>query len=173
MDWQDKLMVFVCLFIVMAIIVDEGIKMSQQQQQAAVPVAKVFNGTYTISSPTGQHRTFRVRTILRGQPELRGKRIVELLVGPDNENSYQPFAFIDDAGVAVWRKLRGTDKPSLYDQYARLLWSLAVEGERSVYFQKGCTLLKEGRCIRCNRKLTHPESITSGIGPECATKTFG
>ena len=31
----------------------------------------------------------------------------------------------------------------------------------------------EGRCGRCNRKLTVPESISSGIGPVCATKPWG
>lgn len=33
-----------------------------------------------------------------------------------------------------------------------------------------CELWHEGRCGRCGRPLTHPESIASGIGPECATK---
>jgi len=28
----------------------------------------------------------------------------------------------------------------------------------------------EGRCGRCNRKLTVPESIENGLGPECAGK---
>lgn len=28
----------------------------------------------------------------------------------------------------------------------------------------------EGRCGRCGRKLTVPESIRSGLGPECATR---
>lgn len=28
----------------------------------------------------------------------------------------------------------------------------------------------EGRCARCSRKLTDPESIARGFGPECATK---
>ena len=28
----------------------------------------------------------------------------------------------------------------------------------------------EGRCARCNRKLTVPSSIESGFGPECAGK---
>jgi hypothetical protein len=28
----------------------------------------------------------------------------------------------------------------------------------------------EGRCGRCGRRLTVPESIESGLGPECATK---
>ena len=28
-------------------------------------------------------------------------------------------------------------------------------------------LFHEGRCMSCGRELTHPESITTGIGPEC------
>ena len=31
----------------------------------------------------------------------------------------------------------------------------------------------EGRCGRCNRALTVPESIASGIGPECAKHVLG
>jgi hypothetical protein len=26
----------------------------------------------------------------------------------------------------------------------------------------------EARCLRCNRRLTHPESLVTGIGPECS-----
>lgn len=29
-------------------------------------------------------------------------------------------------------------------------------------------ILHEGKCCRCGRTLTHPESIKSGIGPECS-----
>ena len=28
----------------------------------------------------------------------------------------------------------------------------------------------EGKCRKCNRKLTNPDSIDNGIGPECAKK---
>lgn len=30
----------------------------------------------------------------------------------------------------------------------------------------------EGKCARCGRKLTVPESISSGFGPECITRVF-
>jgi hypothetical protein len=36
-----------------------------------------------------------------------------------------------------------------------------------------CQLWHEGRCGRCGRRLTVPESIASGIGPECAAKSAG
>jgi len=53
-----------------------------------------------------------------------------------------------------------------------MIWLMTVSDD-SDYHRKGCTILREGRCIRCNRKLTHPDSILSGIGPECALKAFG
>lgn len=28
-------------------------------------------------------------------------------------------------------------------------------------------IMHEGKCCRCGRKLTHPESIETGLGPEC------
>lgn len=31
-----------------------------------------------------------------------------------------------------------------------------------------CAIDHEGRCCRCARPLTHPESIATGIGPDCA-----
>lgn len=35
---------------------------------------------------------------------------------------------------------------------------------------KSATVQHEGKCGRCSRALTHPASIASGIGPECASK---
>ena len=32
------------------------------------------------------------------------------------------------------------------------------------------TIQHDGSCCRCNRQLTHPDSLASGIGPECAKR---
>jgi len=110
MDFQDKMMIVAALVGALVLILKPENKVMEQQ---TAPVAKVFNGTYTITSPTGAHRTFRIRTALHG--DMKGKRLVELLVGPDNENNFQPFGFVDDNGVAVWKKYRGQDgKPSIH-----------------------------------------------------------
>tara|TARA_R110000851_G_scaffold268071_2_gene420720 strand:+ start:43559 stop:44137 length:579 start_codon:yes stop_codon:yes gene_type:complete len=45
-----------------------------------------------------------------------------------------------------------------------------VQRGTSYWAGEGYTLLLEGKCVRCNRSLTHPESIRLGIGPECRTK---
>jgi hypothetical protein len=133
-------------------------------------VATVFNGTYTVENVnTGNHRTFEIKTRPRDSNFAPGKRVVALLNGPDNEKDYIGFAFMGDDGITVWRSKRGTaEGPSLFDKYARLLWALTTEGENCGFYKQGFRLHSEGRCIRCNRKLTVPESIKTGIGPVCA-----
>jgi len=141
-------------------------------------VATLPNGTFTIESPKGGHRTFRVATVKRGK--LEGKRILSLLSGADNEGDYQGFAFVMERGVIVWRKFRAPMSVAFIDgvswdtnwsawqKMATMLWSLSERGEESKWHDRGYRLLWEGRCVRCNRKLTVPESIRSGIGPVCA-----
>jgi hypothetical protein len=45
----------------------------------------VFNGTYTITSPTGEHRTFRIKTQKDDARFAPGKRTIALLTGSDND----------------------------------------------------------------------------------------
>lgn len=129
---------------------------------------RVKNGTYTIvSDATGDHRTLRVRTVQSGS--LAGRRILALLVGPQNTSDYLGFGFVDDHGVRVWRTHRGTD----YDKIASLFWRLATKGEadgqgRIRVGSLRAYMLVQGACCVCNRPLTCPESIESGIGPVCA-----
>jgi hypothetical protein len=147
---------------------------------AAAPA--VHNGTYTVSHATRGHFTLKLWTSTKGA--LLGKRIVSLLTGPDNESNYTACAFWDDAAKCahVWRRFRGEKSQAPVDGYHHdegwsayerklSIWvDLAVRGEKGNAHSDGCTLLRESRCCRCNRKLTHPESILAGIGPECASR---
>lgn len=132
-------------------------------------VAKVFNGHYTIqSAKTGDHRTFKIHTQGDKAEFAPGKRIVSLLTGSENDSdsSYTGFAFIDEEGIHVWTKK--LNEGGLWAKYAEMIWSLALDSALSPWAAKGFTIMGEGRCIRCNRLLTTPESIKSGIGPVCA-----
>ena len=123
------------------------------------------NGTWTIRNPaTGNHRTFQIRTA-SADSKLAGKRIISLLTGPNNTEDFTGFGFVEETGVRVWRKHEGT----VFSQYANLLNNLpAAAAKHNLQVSASC------RCRRCNRELTTPESIASGIGPTCAEKeTFG
>jgi hypothetical protein len=119
------------------------------------------NGTITITNAaTGQHRTFRIKTQKADAKFAPGERIVSLLTGPDNEQSFTQFGFVKSNGyIALWNKYR----TATFRTYCRML---RYPGE----YADRCEYLYEGRCRRCDRKLTVPESIKSGIGPVCATK---
>jgi hypothetical protein len=130
------------------------------------------DGEITLTSPkTGDHRTFRVRTVRRGK--LEGHRIVSLLTGPNNESDYEGFGFIVDRDgsvapgtIAVWTRFRGKDGvESVYEKYASMLRLPAYWAAKGVQYRVSL------RCRRCGRLLTHPESIISGYGPECIKKS--
>lgn len=131
--------------------------------------ATIFNGTYTIKSPTGSHRTLRIETEVWDSDE---KRVLSVLTGQGPTR----FAFVSDRGIHVWKRFGGGssagDYPkagSLEQKLAWLLWELAANGGRR-WPALEMDMLLEGTCIRCNRTLTTPESIDAGIGPVCAQK---
>ncbi len=69
----------------------------------------VHNGTFTVSHPEHGHFTLKLYTAQKGA--LAGKRILSLLVGPDNVNNYRGVAFWNDERKCanVWTRHRGPD----------------------------------------------------------------
>ena len=122
------------------------------------------NATVTLKSlTTGNRFTYKVTKV----KDSSGMFFVGLMNGPDNENSYQYIGFIKEhfAGPRFThgRKSRvGHDAPSV--RAFDWVWKKLVQGSMPAQLQ----IWHEGRCGRCNRKLTVPESIKTGMGPECA-----
>ena len=129
---------------------------------------KTHNGLITVQSTTGQHRTFRIRTKKPTAHFAPGKRVVELLIGPDNTRDYQGFGFINEdrqgnAYVALWTSAK-ENNGTFYRGVKDILENPGKWKGRGFQF------MVEGRCRKCNHVLTYPESITLGLGPECARK---
>lgn len=123
------------------------------------------NGTITVENTRrGTHRTFRIRTQPADAQFAPNERILSLLVGPDNTNDYLQIGFVkDDGSVILWRKYRT-------EQYEALVRVL----QRPEHFRElGCVYHYEGRCRRCNRVLTTPMSIKSGMGDVCRAAVAG
>lgn len=111
------------------------------------------NGEITLTNPkTGNHRTFKIETVKDGP--LAGKRILSMLIGPDNTKDYLGIAFVELSGIYVWKKHRNT----LYEETAKCLLKIEKLGLISQF---------STRCRVCDRKLTTPRSISLGIGPIC------
>lgn len=115
------------------------------------------NATLTVLNTRTQGRmTYKVRQC-DDTPDLY---FVKVLTGPNNEEDYQYLGTIRGAQYAHGRKSRiGEDAPSA--RGFMWLWDHAdaLPAHVEVYH--------EGRCLRCGRTLTTPESVIRSIGPDC------
>ncbi|HWI04018.1 MAG TPA: DUF6011 domain-containing protein [Acidimicrobiales bacterium] len=113
-------------------------------------------GHYTVVLASAGHRTLEVT---RAGPDFRaGPFIVSYLCGPDNERDYRAFAHITAAGDGrLWHRFR--EDSALAAALAALV---ADPNGAAGAYRRGL------RCLRCRRRLTHPDSIERGMGPSCA-----
>jgi hypothetical protein len=128
-------------------------------------MATIFthNGTFTVTSnKTGSHRTFQVRTQKPDAKFAPGSRIISMLTGPDNHADYTGFGFVNDNGkIYLWAK----KQTPTFRAYATMLENMAGHVQAGNIVVQAAT-----KCRKCNRKLTDPISIETGIGPICAGK---
>ena len=87
---------------------------------------------------------------------------VSLLTGPNNQEDFTGFAFIEEDGtVRVWKRHLGTQ----YERHARLIQNLASETDK---WKLEVQWVAKCRC--CDKELTDPVSLEIGMGPICRGK---
>jgi hypothetical protein len=120
------------------------------------------DATITVESPSGVRFTYRVRVSDDGQVHF-----VSVLTGSDNESSFSYLGTIR-GGHTYWhsRKSRLDSNAPSARGFA-WLWNKVQHDGLSLSPMR---VYHEGRCGRCGHKLTVPESVTTGYGPECAGK---
>ena len=123
------------------------------------------NATFTIETPE-QRWTFRFRRV-----EDEGRKpitFVNLLTGPDNEADYTYVGVFDTFTEQV-----KTTRASKFAQDSLMVRALnrvllrVWQNDHETMEAHGWRIYHEGKCGRCGRTLTVPESIKSGFGPEC------
>lgn len=122
------------------------------------------------SRRTGARFTFRFT-----RPEAEPGRVrpiwANVLTGPDNESHYEYLGTIWPDGGSAFRYAHGkksrvtADAPSAQ----AAAWVTRNLGPRASVLLEEAEWWHEGRCGRCGRRLTVPESIATGFGPDCAT----
>ena len=124
-----------------------------------------------VSGATGKRYTFRVQqldpTKIRGDAQTI--HFAQYLYGRDNESSYRSFATIFN-GRRVWPSTGFTREHPVFQAF---LWvTTAVLADQGGLRDNlpNCEFIPSGRCCRCARLLTTPESVSAGIGPECREK---
>lgn len=113
---------------------------------------------FTLRSQATQTRyTYHVRKSEDGRVHF-----VSFLTGPENTHNYTYLGVIRNGWFELTKKSRlpGDSAP-----VKAFNWTL--QNLRKGIFPDRLEFWHEGKCGRCGRKLTVPESIAFGIGPEC------
>lgn len=105
---------------------------------------------------TSKHFTFKVRAAIPKADEPPTHWNVSVLFGRDNSRDYRFIGRIDRKGVFFG----GMEHTESFRGFAWCWENLGRCGERFEFNHAG-------RCGRCGRLLTTPESVAAGIGPEC------
>ena len=124
------------------------------------------NAYFTIrSQKTGVRYTYRVNVSKPNEKYTKATTFVSLLTGPQNTEDYSYLGMISNGQFRLTRasRMKADSTPVKAFQW---VWSALQAGK----LPPATEIWHEGRCGRCGRKLTVPESIEAGIGPECAGK---
>ena len=129
-----------------------------------------------LSTTTGERFTYQISERVRVRKDGSNQSeaddggpdyFVGLLSGPDNQADYAYLGVVwGDQAFKSTRKSRvGPEAPSrvTFEWFWR--WVIA---DHKPELHPSLQVWHEGRCGRCGRTLTVPESIASGLGPVCA-----
>ena len=136
------------------------------------------NSIFTIYSPS-RHYTFKIRQRrvkahernAQGNPLKQEKMpfYVYLLTGQENTSDYTYIGVYNPR----YNSFHLTKSSKFNDETKAvkvLRWGLRMvaDGDWSSPNVQGYGVISEGRCCKCGRTLTAPESISDGIGAKCA-----
>lgn len=109
---------------------------------------------------TGNRLTFKVTHADDPEKDLW---FVSVLRGTDNESDYSYVGIIRGSEFRLTAKSRVTEEAPAYRVFRWLYQHILAQKDLP-----GCVhVYHEGKCGRCGRTLTVPESIETGFGPEC------
>lgn len=135
----------------------------------AIFTVEVDNG-YAARNDSKPHFTYRV-TRKDASEQWKEAWLVSLLSGPENISDYTYMGLL----LPGSGELRLTQKSAFGDNtlavkiLRRVLYRL-WDGTPEAITEAGWDVHHIGRCGRCGRELTVPESIKTGLGPECARR---
>lgn len=134
------------------------------------------NSVFTIKSlKTNKHFTYKVS---KGK-EDNSPYFVRVLAGPDNQNweasqyiGFLPrmwqFNFLVEGKDPLVVGKKGKGMAPSFKALDYVLRNLLISDDDDNLEDRKFEIMHEGHCCRCNRPLTHPDSLKNGIGPECA-----
>lgn len=126
------------------------------------------------SKATGEHRTLRVgrKKEYAGEPQLRPDHdplFFRAVYAPDDVREDKYLGCVTTRGWYSTKNAGTAQAMADYVRIARWVGQHAVSGQLGALLRQA-EVWHEGVCGRCGRRLTVPESIETGFGPECAGK---
>lgn len=135
---------------------------------AAAPFLVGGDAVVTFESrKTGARFTYRIRLAEpRPGDDRAPPHFVSVLTGPNNGHDYVYLGCIFGKKVYSHGKNSTIDRSAPSATAFAWVWKHLSAGK----MPEGLAVYHEGRCGRCGRRLTTPESITTGFGPVCEGK---
>ncbi len=127
------------------------------------------NATITLrSNISGKRYTYRIKAMERNDGTVAAlperSYFISLLTGPDNDGDFTYIGILTpQLNMRLTPKSKLPQESSPVQAFRFLLLCIS-KGEMPGAFE----VWHAGKCGRCGRKLTVPESVERGIGPDCA-----
>lgn len=130
----------------------------------------VFGGNATVtleSGKSGKHFTFKVKQSKKDDDT--SPYFVSVLSGPDNYSNYSYVGIINSSKTEfkLTQKSKVSTDAISYKAFNYFFLQL-ITGK----LNEDLHVYHSGKCGRCGRKLTTPESISRGFGSECSSKNI-
>jgi Family of unknown function (DUF6011) len=122
-----------------------------------------------VSKRTGVRFTYRITRAPENKRFPLPAYFVSVLTGPDNETNYRFFGTMRGAYNLLYRysdKAKVSETAPSVKAFAWFFDRVFLQGVVPAELE----IWHEGRCSRCHKPLTDPESIRRGLGPICAEK---
>jgi len=137
------------------------------ESQVIPAIARQFvlagKSIFTLRLQTGERYTYKVSQV---EDKLTGEKLpkwfVSVLTGPDNWANYTYAGMLENGHFRTTGRSRiSSNAPSMIVFQGWI--ELCLAGLET----PGIEIWHTGRCGRCGRLLTVPESVAIGIGPDC------
>jgi hypothetical protein len=145
-----------------------------------IPVKEFFTGgraIFTVEVPesfakmTGcrPHYTYRIH-LKKNKKDDSEVFFVSLKSGPEDRSWAYLGIFNNETGqIALTKKSIGTDDCWSVRFFRRIMANIFCEEPDNIT-EAGFDVHHEGKCGKCGRPLTVPESVKTGLGPICSGK---
>lgn len=130
------------------------------------------NATFTVTNEsTGNRFTYRIRKAGYGTTTFKDSDVfyISVLTGSDNTSSYQYLGTYFN-GTSKTYVHSGKSKIGISADSNRVLTWFFNHFIKNTSKYPTVKVYHSGKCGKCGKKLTTPESIESGLGPHCGNR---